>query len=122
MKVQILGIEYDLSIVSKAKDKEICSCDGYCKFFEKRIVINDFINDECWNKESKESIIVRQSHCIRHELIHAFLFESGLYGECRIDESWALSEEIVDWMAIQMPKIMKVSEDINKQINNIRRK
>ena len=33
---------------------------------------------------------------IRHELVHAFLFESGLSVN-----SWADNEEIVDWIAIQ---------------------
>ena len=36
----------------------------------------------------------------RHELIHAFLYESGL-DSC----SWAYNEEIVDWLAIQWHKI-----------------
>ena len=38
----------------------------------------------------------------RHELIHAFLFESGIGYECE----WAC-EEMVDWMARQFPKIVK---------------
>jgi hypothetical protein len=45
---------------------------------------------------------------MRHELIHAFLFESGL--DCC---SWADKEEIVDWIAIQFPKLQNVFEQIN---------
>ena len=37
---------------------------------------------------------------IRHELLHAVLFESGL--SCN---SWGENEEIVDWFAIQFPKL-----------------
>lgn len=39
----------------------------------------------------------------RHELIHAFLYESGLHEQCY----WATNEEIVDWIAIQLPKIFR---------------
>ena len=37
---------------------------------------------------------------IRHELVHAFLFESGLGAD-----SWGINEEIVDWIAYQFPKM-----------------
>lgn len=38
---------------------------------------------------------------MRHELIHAFLGESGL----RSDSEWAENEEMVDYFAIQFEKI-----------------
>ena len=41
-----------------------------------------------------------------HEVVHAFLFESGLSGN-----SWAANEEIVDWMAHQIPKIVQSLEE-----------
>ena len=37
----------------------------------------------------------------RHEIIHAFLLESGL-AEC---SDWAQNEEMVDWLARMGPKI-----------------
>ena len=50
---------------------------------------------------------------LRHEIVHAFLFESGLdmqSGEC---ESWANNETMVDWFAIQYPKIQKVFQELS---------
>jgi len=44
---------------------------------------------------------------IRHELIHAFLFKSGL-DACA---EWARNEEMVDWLAIQFPKLMKAFQE-----------
>lgn len=41
---------------------------------------------------------------MRHELTHAMLSESGLQSE----SAWAMNEEIVDWIAIQGPKLMEV--------------
>lgn len=50
---------------------------------------------------------------LRHEILHAFLFESGLdassiatYG------AWAINEEMVDWFAIQSPKIFAAYQNL----------
>ncbi|MFD1464645.1 hypothetical protein ACFQ4L_00875 [Lapidilactobacillus mulanensis] len=39
----------------------------------------------------------------RHELIHAFLCESGLAE----NSDWAQNEEVVDWIARQFPKLFE---------------
>ena len=57
-----------------------------------------------------------QKHVLRHELIHAFLFESGLDQNSNLCESWAINEEMVDWMAIQMPKIMNIYDSITNEV------
>jgi hypothetical protein len=44
---------------------------------------------------------------IRHEVIHAFFFESGLG-----DSSYGKNEELVDWIAMQFPKIAEVFEEL----------
>lgn len=46
---------------------------------------------------------------LRHEIIHAFLNESGLSDSASIPSgAWAKHEEMVDWFAIQTPKIFAV--------------
>ena len=58
-----------------------------------------------------------QRHVLRHELIHAFLFESGMDQSSAAHEAWAVNEEMIDWMAIQMPKIMAAYESVtNKNV------
>lgn len=49
-----------------------------------------------------EKIEEFEKKVLRHEIVHAFLFESG------IDSSseWARNEEIVDWIALQFPKLL----------------
>lgn len=42
---------------------------------------------------------------LRHEIIHAFLHESGLH-------DLAMDEQIVDWLAIQFPKINQMFEEL----------
>ena len=41
-------------------------------------------------------------------IIHAFLLESGLDSNSNSADSWAVNEEMVDWFAIQSPKIFKL--------------
>lgn len=44
-----------------------------------------------------------------------FLFESGLDANSNGIEAWASNEEMVDWIAIQMPKIVNAYEEIIKE-------
>ena len=44
---------------------------------------------------------------LRHEIVHAFLYESGL----DVSSEWARNEEIVDWIALQTPKLQKAFEE-----------
>ena len=97
-KVDVLGTEYTIKQTNKYEDINLENCDGYCDHSTKTIVIDTF-------KDSPDSLKDLESYkkqVIRHELIHAFLFESGL--DCN---SWGKNEEIVDWIACQFPKLMK---------------
>lgn len=49
---------------------------------------------------------------LRHEIIHAFLYESGLWNNSGNVQAWAQNEEITDWFAIQSPKIYKVFNEL----------
>ena len=50
---------------------------------------------------------------LRHEIIHAFLNESGLrYDAKESFGPWTQNEEMIDWFAIQSPKIFKVYEEL----------
>ena len=50
---------------------------------------------------------------LRHEIIHAFLFESGLECNSLKTYNWAENEEMVDWFAIQSPKIFILYKELN---------
>jgi len=68
--------------------------------------------DNEWKNEPDSVIRQRAKQVLRHEIIHAFLYESGLYGSSLSSDRWALNEEMVDWLAIQFPKILKAFEDV----------
>jgi hypothetical protein len=50
---------------------------------------------------------------MRHEILHAFLYESGLRENSNKVYAWAENEEMVDWIAIQFPKIEKIYKELN---------
>lgn len=96
MKVDILGTEY---AIVESRELESNS-DGDCNFYSKLIRIRpleQLLRGEGTDKEKE----IRQKEVIRHEVVHAFLYESGLH-------DMACDEELVDWLAVQLPKINEV--------------
>ncbi|MBW8383967.1 MAG: hypothetical protein K0M69_15790 [Youngiibacter sp.] len=108
MKVNILGSEWDISFRAKAEDKTLEQRDGYADYSTKSIVVEDFIPDN----DSLADLKMHARKIVRHEIVHAFLFESGL-ANCAYtsDSAWAKNEEMVDWIAFQGPKIYKAWHD-----------
>lgn len=104
-KVNILGTEYTITIASRVEDTFLEKCDGYCDKTSKRIVVTSKSDDcelDCFEDYQKQ--------CIRHEIVHAFLFESGLHANFKHDE-WGHEETMVDWIAVQFPKMLKVFKE-----------
>ncbi len=108
MRVSILGTDYEI-IKRKYDDDERFrekNYDGYCEGLTKRIVHCDMTTYPGWDKESPEAIVAAEKQTLRHEIVHAFFDESGLQDNGNVfSESWAVNEEMVDWFAIQGPKI-----------------
>lgn len=101
----ILGTEYKIVFVSYLKDR-----GGETDFYTKTIKISEFEDAPELDLTSDKREL--QKHILRHELVHAFLFESGLNANSNGIEVWANNEEMVDWIAIQMPKIMAAYESV----------
>ena len=97
--VNILGTPYTIRELSVDECPTLATCDGYCDWTTKEIVVEreseGTLGDmECYIKKVK-----------RHEIVHAFLFESGM-AECSGEtEAWARNETMVDWFARQGQKI-----------------
>ncbi len=96
--VNVLGTEYEVFENNKTEDKLLESLDGYCDHTEHKCVIDELVP----NTDSLGNMEAYRQKLIRHELIHAFLFESGLGAN-----SWGTNEEIVDWIAFQFPKMLE---------------
>ena len=103
-EIRILGVKYKILYCENTSfDSEFSSdpnTSAYIDYYKKNIVVK---------KESDNFKYFLRS-TILHEVIHGFLFESGL-GEVSIND-WAENEEMVDWFALQFEKIEKVIDTI----------
>ena len=106
--VNILGTTYNIAEVSDDKNKGLA---GATDFYTKTIEIADMqgINSDALITDDIESF---RKAVLRHEIVHAFLYESGMdmqSGEC---ESWAKNETVVDWFALQGQKIYSAWQEV----------
>ncbi len=114
--VDVLGTKYTLRRVDMGQDEymEKMHFGGYCDGAKKEIVILNLKSTPDWKKESNAIIKAVEDTTMRHELIHAFLNESGLKWNAHTnEESWAKNEEMVDWFANQMPKLFKAFKEVD---------
>ena len=91
--IDILGTKYVIEYMDEViLDNELVG--GLCNFKDKQIHIS---TDESGDPE----------RILRHEVAHAFLYESGL-------GYYASDENLVEWIAIQLPKIVKALDNIKE--------
>lgn len=108
-QVDVLGTTYGIWLdVPESADETLKECVGYCDYTAHKIAL-------CAKNEDAnlDDYAVYNKRVLRHEIIHAFLFESGLGA----DAVWHVScqehpEQTVDWMARQFPKIMKAFQTV----------
>lgn len=106
MKVSILGTEYTIKECSRAEDKYLEECDGYCDKTTKQIGIVTKTEDS--NLGDWE---VYRKKVLRHEIIHAYLFESGLHENFEHNQ-WGHDETFIDWFAAQYPKMLETFKEV----------
>lgn len=105
-KINILGTDYTIfTNVSEQEKPFMKDNDGVTDFTTKEIFIA-ILDDG--NPMNMQNMRVYEDRTIRHEIVHAILFESGLDHNTK----WARNEEIVDWIAIQTPKLFNIFEKL----------
>lgn len=108
-KINILGTEYKVLFRDEKNKPKLKKADGYIDTSVKEIVVGIFEKDEM----SIEDLASYQKKVLRHEIIHAFLYESGLWNNSGTAEAWGVSEEITDWFALQSPKIFALFKELD---------
>ena len=113
-KINVLGTEYTIEFksdeeVAKDMNANVGDYGGYCGQFSHKIVISNLEHLHDTEEVKKEL----QKENLRHEITHAFLNESGLGYDANGTDCWAKNEEMVDWFAIQSPKIYKVFAELD---------
>ena len=107
--VYILGTKYNIKLIPEADDPMLKTLGGYTDQTTHKIVVK-LIEKQC---NTVQNVADYAKNIMRHELIHAFLFESGL-GACANEiDCWSQNEKMVDWFAYQSPKIFKLFQQLN---------
>lgn len=100
--VMILGSKWTVRYV-EMKDADI---DGETDYTSRTIRIRSDnwygLGDFTWLRDKQ----------LRHEIIHAFMAESGLQGNFEHYQKYGHEETTVDWFAIQFPKILEVYKEL----------
>lgn len=104
MKVNILGTEYEIVTLSEDEFPKLKSRDasGLAELYDKKLILNKKNNIS--GENTYDNLELFSNKVIRHEIVHAFFHESGLMDYC-------YDEQLVDWIALQIPKIKKVMEE-----------
>ena len=99
-EINILGTTYDIHTADEMEFAGLieAKASGMTFTLEKKIIIDGEAED-MW-------------HVIRHEIVHAMLYESGLWESTK----WACNEEIVDWIAMQFPKLNDIFTEMQSSI------
>ena len=111
VQVNILGATWMVKEGTEQEYPGLVGCDGYTDSSIRTIVVEKIPDN--MDPLVKQDLSSYRKIVMRHEIIHAFLFESGL-DECSAEaKNWAMNEEMVDWFAIQFPKILEVYKALN---------
>lgn len=105
MIISILGTPYSIHKRCEREDERLNDCDGYCDWTTKEIVVEQEVNGNLGDMDAYMKKVTR------HEIVHAFLLESGLHECSGQTDAWAANETMVDWFARQGPKIYKAWQE-----------
>jgi len=107
MNVNVLGEKYTIIMSTEEKHPELKGFDGFCSSNEKKIWVDKEVYKKCEETgiDVEKARELRIKHIKRHELIHAFVNESGL-ANSDLNDEW-----IVDWLARQTPKMLKTFQE-----------
>lgn len=101
-KVNILGTEYAIEDDANLNKTQL---DGLHEEYAKHISIRP-TEDMLTNDDNENLKKIRYNEVVRHEVMHAFFIESGL-------EDYCDNEQLVNWFAIQSPKIFKTFQELD---------
>ena len=102
--VDILGSKWTIKYVDD--DPAFEQANGFANDAAREIVIENVKTSDDPLSFDMQSQYNNQKRVLRHELIHAYLYESGLGDSSNSCDAWAVNEEMVDWFARNIPKMI----------------
>lgn len=101
-KANILGMEYSIAITSSL---EGTNADGEVNYFLKSILLRPAKSMGGIDATEDEGVH-RAKEVLRHEVIHALFYESGL------NDRYGSDETLVSFLAAQFPKLCDIFGDL----------
>ena len=108
--VDILGSKWTIKYVDD--DPAFEQANGFANDAAREIVIEHVKMTDDPLDFDMQSQYNNQKRVLRHELIHAYLFESGLGDSSNSCDAWAVNEEMVDWFARTIPKMIATFKEL----------
>lgn len=99
--INILGSMWEVRLRKEQEDKRLKDCSGLTDWTSRVIVVLDGRDGSNLGKPGVYMLKV-----LRHEIVHAYLFESGL-GDDWTHADMGQEETVVDWIAFQLPKMSR---------------
>ena len=96
IKVDILGEQYKLMEIEDKRFDEF-DADGFCEWWAKELHIKKGIDEH--EPGSMLNLKDYRANTIKHEIVHAFMFESGM-------QNYERDEMLVEWVARNLEKMM----------------
>lgn len=105
--IDVLGTRYTIYFANSDEFPYLNDSFGFCDWSTKQIILDESLNNDMRDEfpEQIANLKIFRNKVLRHEIIHAFVHESGLNNTMH---EWADNEESVDWFAQQAPKIYQI--------------
>lgn len=107
--VTILGAVWTVRSATETEEPRLEGVNGFTDWTTRTICLE---KNTQGNLGSIENFM---NKVIRHEVVHAFMFESGL-GDSFEHKDYGQEETIVDWFAFQMGKVLNVVMEIQNSV------
>ena len=107
--VMILGAVWTVRSATETEEPRLDGVNGFTDWTTRTIYL------EKNTQGNLGSIEIYMNQVIKHEVVHAFMFESGL-GDAFEHKDYGQEETIVDWFAFQMGKIANVVMEIQNAV------
>lgn len=104
-KISILGTEYTLARYPRENYRFQDGVQGRCDSYLKEISVCESWDLPRSEGKPNEWFFLNEAEVLHHEIVHAYLNESGLKYNTYSSVSWSQNEEMVDWIATQVGKM-----------------
>lgn len=107
--INVLGTEYSVEFVPRNSDSCLADINNaYCDRTSKRLVS---VTLDTLDSNLDYPIKFLKKN-MRHEVIHAFLYESGIHENFE-HPKYGHEETMIDWIAVQFPKILSIYNQLD---------